>query len=119
MKAFLASILLFFVLLSLIIGNAVYVHRVSAHIRDVLERMDESNAEESLSALEAYWQRHRKYVALSVSYRELDHLCELLLSLRATLESENREDFTLYRKIAIDAADELSRLERFSIENLF
>lgn len=119
MKAFLASTLLFFVLLSLIIGNAVYVHRVSAHIRDELESMNPSNREETLAALEAYWQRHRKYVALSVSYRELDHLSELLLSLRACLDANDQEDFELYRKIAIDAADELSRLERFSIENLF
>ena len=46
-------------------------------------------------------------------------MSELLLSLRASSETQNEQDFELYRKIAIDAADELSRLERFSIENLF
>lgn len=119
MKAFIISALLFSLLIALIIGNAIYVHRVSEQIRNKLDVLDQSNAEETLSYLEEYWQRHQPYIGLSVSYRELDHLSELLLSLRASSETQNEQDFELYRKIAIDAADELSRLERFSIENLF
>ena len=121
MKAWIISLCLFVILIGAIIGNAVYIHRVAEHLCSVTQSLcfeDERSASE-LEALEAYWRRHRPFVSLSIGYRELDHVCEVLISLRAAYDSGNSSDFECYRRLLSDAADEISRLERFSVENLF
>ncbi len=121
MKAWIAALVLFLALLALIACNARYVHRVSEHIvsaADTLSFQDENTAT-ILDELEQYWQRHRPYMALSISYRDLDHLGEALLSLRSAYDTQNASDFELYRRMVSDCAAEIARLEKFSVENLF
>ena len=120
MKAWIASLVLFLALIALMAFNANYVHRVSAHVcatADALSFEDESTAN-TLDELEKYWQQHRPYLALSISYRDLDHLCEALISLRSAYDMQNASDFELYRRIVSDSAAEIARLEKFSVENL-
>lgn len=121
MKAWIVSLCLFVLLLGIIVFNAVYVHRVSDHLSEVLNSLsaDAANTQDELDALDAYWEKHHPLVALSIGYRELDHVSETLISLRAAYQSRNVSDFELYRQLCVDAADELARLEKFSIENLF
>lgn len=121
MKAWIASLCLFAVLIGIIVGNAIYVHRVTDHLKEVAYelRFDAENTVHTLDALSAYWNRHRTFIALSIGYRELDHVCETILYLRAAYDTKNASDFEAYRRLLSDTADEISRLERFSVENLF
>ena len=121
MKAWIISLCLFVLLIGAIIGNAVYIHRVAAHLCAAADSLCFENAQtaETLDELMAYWDRHRAFVSLSISYRELDRVCETLISLRAAYDTQNASDFECYRRLLLDAADEISRLERFSVENLF
>lgn len=121
MKAWIASLILLSVLITLIACNARYVHHVSAHICDTAESLSFEDGQTSakLDALDQYWKQHRPYMALSISYRDLDHLCEVLLSLRSAYDTQNSSDFELYRRMVSDCAVEIARLEKFSVENLF
>ena len=121
MKAWIVSLCLFALLLGAIIGNAVYVRHVAAHVESEARMLsfDDAQTDGRLSALEAYWERHRPYVALSIGYRELDHLSEALIGLRTAYDTKASADFTLYRRLTADAAQEMARLERLSVENLF
>ena len=121
MKAWIASLCLFVLLIGIIVINAIYVHRISAHLCDVVGGLsiEDAHTQEQLDALDAYWQKHHPLVGLSIGYRDLDHVSELLISLRAAYETKSASEFESYRQLALDAATELSRLERFSIENLF
>ena len=121
MKAWIISLCLFVLLIGTIIGNAVYVHRVSAHLRTVTDSLCFENGQtaQALDALATYWDKHRPFVALSIGYRDLDHVCETMIFLRAAYDTRNASDFESYRRLLLDAADEISRLERFSVENLF
>ena len=121
MKAWIISLFLFAAMLAVIIGNAIYVRHVTEHVVQELQSLSVSDpfSAERLERLDAYWQHHKKYVALSISYRELDRLCEMLLSLRVAQDEKNAVNFELYRRLSVDAAEEVARLERFSVENLF
>ena len=121
MKAWVASLCLFLVLIGIIIANAIYVHRVTNHLCGVTEHLqfDDAKAAQALDELAAYWNRHRALVALSIGYRDLDHVCETIICLRAAYDTQSASDFETYRRILSDAAVEISRLERFSLENLF
>lgn len=121
MKGWIVSLCLFVLLLFMIAGNAIYVRHVAEHISGEAQTLslESENAEQTLSSLEEYWKKHRPYVALSIGYRELDHLSESLISLRAAYDEKSKSDFALYRRLSIDAAEELARLEQFSVENLF
>ncbi len=121
MKAWIVSVCLFLLLIGAIVINAIYVNRVAAHIVDTASTLclENPDVQARIVSLESYWNRHRPYVALSIGYRELDHLCEILISLRASYDTQNTSDFELYRQLTIDAATELARLEQFSVENLF
>lgn len=121
MKAWIISLCLFILLIGVIIGNAFYIHRVAAHLCEISDSLtfEEEETETCLEMLEAYWERHRTFVALSISYRELDRVSEAMISLRSAYDTKNASDFEEYRRLFRDAADEISRLERFSVENLF
>lgn len=121
MKAFIVSLCLFLLLVILIAANAVYVHRVTAHVEESLSALsfEDTATAEQLGALDAYWETHRPLLALSIGYRELDRMGELLLSLHADYDQKSAADFERDRRLAADTAAELSRHEQFSLENLF
>ena len=121
MKAWIASLFLFVLLIGIIIANAVYIHRVSAHLQSAANSLcfESEQTAQTLDELSAYWRRHRARIALSISYRDLDHVCETIISLRAAYDTQSASDFENYRQLLSDVAGEISRLERFSVENLF
>lgn len=119
MKSFVIASFLFILLIGLIIGNAIYVHHVSNQILWQLEALSFEDTADEVAAPGRYWERHRAFVSLSLGYRELDHLTESLISMEAAHKSLDASDFERFREICRDAARELTRLERFSAENLF
>jgi len=121
MKAWIASLCLFLLLLAAIVGNAIYIHRVAEHLCGITDALcfEGPDTEDALNELASYWERHRSFVALSIGYRELDHVCETMISLRTAYDTRNASDFECYRQLLSDAVQEIARLERFSVENLF
>ena len=120
MKAFIISTLLFALLIAAIIGNAIYVNKVSKHIILESEKIKEENYPSSLAnALEEYWLKHRSFVGLSVGHEELDLISQTIISLKACCNTGNIADATVYVLILQDAVEEMGRHEEVSFENLF
>ncbi len=120
MKSFLLSLALLALVITGVCVNRIYISHAADVINGTVSQLDlKDDSKESLEKLERYWEKHQKYIGLSVSYRELDHLGEMLISLRWAYDTENEAEFEKYRALTFDAVEEITRMERFSIENLF
>lgn len=119
MKAFWASVILFGVMLFFIGWNAIYIQDSAERIRAFAEEMKHlENRQIALLELDAFWEKHQNLIGLSVSFRETDHLSEMIDCLVWAQNVENEEEFQKYLILLLDAADEIERADRFSIGNL-
>ena len=120
MKAFIISLLLFLLLIGCIILNTVFLNRSADHFRALAMAIETpENRRESLEELAATWEKQKKWIGLTVSFRELDHFGEIITQLHWAYEQKNEQEFQKYRSLFLDAIEEITRTERFSIENLF
>ena len=120
MKSFVISLVLFSLLTATIVLNYSYINKCAEFLIGTSEKLSfEAEDAGGIKELEKFWDKNRDIIGLSVSYREIDHFCETLISLRSYYESGNRSEFENSRAILIDAAEELARLERFSVGNIF
>ena len=119
MRSFIVSLILFLCLLTVIFFNNIYVNRTAREISRLLSLTSiEDDTSEQIDSLLSYWERHRPFLSLSVSFRELDKAQELFLALRYAYEAKNPYDFEKTKELIYDTAEDLARLERFSVENI-
>lgn len=119
MRSLIISLALFLCLCVCIVFNFIYINKTAGQLYELIESLQCSTEyEDDLLRLERLWEKSSGVFGLSVSYREIDHFGETLLSLRAAFDAGNSADFGNYRLLLIDAVDEISRLERFSVDNL-
>ena len=119
MKAFYASLIVFGLLLTLIIGNGFFVRSATAELEEALSALRELPAsEEKLVRVEMLWEKHRAWLSLSVSYEELKELEGHLLALRAAQETKAACVFENARLAALETLGRIRSLETFSLRNL-
>ena len=120
MKAFWVSLALFLILLGCVFFNARFLRRTSEELIGYAEQLtDTADREETVAALEACWEDARPWVSLTIAFDETEHFGELVAQLRWAHDTKNETELLRYRSLLTDAAEELSRRERFSLENLF
>ena len=119
MRSFIITSLLFAVMIVSITANAIYVSRTADRIKDHVESEEfEKAPETAMTALESLWEDNRILLELSVGYKEIDLISELILDLKHYVNEGNTEESKRIRILISDATDDISRLERLSIENL-
>ena len=119
MRSFIISLILFLCLLGIIFFNNIYVNRTAREITRLLSLTSiEDDTSEQMDSLLSYWERHRAFLSLSVSLREIDKAQELFIALRYAYETKNAYDFEKTKELIYDTAEDLARLEGFSIENI-
>jgi hypothetical protein len=109
-------------MLSAIAVNFNYINSVADRMTDIARSLDFSDPEEcgkQIDALEKLWKKNEAIFSLSVNFKETDHLGETLLALKAAHKSSSKDEFEKSRELLIDAIDGVSRLERFSVLNIF
>ena len=120
MRSFIITLVLFGAVCTAIFFNCSYINRVSGYIEDcVSDDVFDSDPDGSIDALDSFWQKSIPWVGLSVGYKELDRMSDLILDLRTYFELENDSEVTRVRVLIKETASEISRLEKVSIENLF
>ena len=77
-----------------------------------------TDPDKTISELDSFWQRNHPIIGLSVGFTELDRMSDLILDLRFYFESGKEAELFHTREKIKEAADEISRLERFGLENL-
>lgn len=119
MRAFIITIFLFAATCSLIAANNIYIKEVSEHIvESVSGEAFDSDPKKTADELDGFWEKNHPIVGLSVGYKELDRMSDLIIDLKVQLELGNHAEVTRLRAMIIECADEISRLERFELENL-
>ena len=119
MRTFVATIFIFIFTCSVIIVNNRYVTSCASYISECVS--DESfskSPENSVKRLETFWEKNHPFVGLSVGFKELDRMSDLIIDLKICTELGDTSEATRLRMLIIDSADDISRLEKFDIENL-
>lgn len=121
MRALVISIILFGILCAVIAANFVYINDTADELRNMAAMLDIENkhSEAIIEEIDKKWKKSEKIFSLSVSYKELDFFGETLISLREAYKSGEKFEFERHKALLLDALDGMSRLERFSVANIF
>ena len=89
MKALISSVILFVILVGIIIGNTFYIRYATDTIRAYTEAISIDSTPDEVGRLSQFWKKHKKFVALSSSFTELDDICELIIKLESAYKTGN------------------------------
>ena len=119
MRAFIVTIIIFIFTCGIILLNNHYVKDCAAYISEcVSDEVYCKDPTATVNKLEAFWKKNHPFVGLSVGFRELDRMSDLIIDLKSCIELGKTDDAKRLRMLIIDSADDISRLEKFDIENL-
>ncbi len=119
MRSFIITLALFLSVCVAISFNYSYINSVAEFVVDcVSEENFETDPETAIDRLDSFWKDNSSIVGMSVGYRELDRMSDLIIDLRTYFELGNASEVIRIRALIEETADEISRLEKFSIENL-
>ena len=118
MKAFVLSLAVFALLLTVILCNAAFVKRATEELNGQLDALTFADRREGAAALEAVWQKHRTRISFSVSFKDLSTFDRCVAELRRRVW-EDEADFERAVVAARCAVQDLCRLERLCVENIF
>ena len=120
MRTFVIALLCFAVLACIIACNTVYIRKSSEQLSAILGRAaKESDPKPMLDELAALWESERYWIGFSVPFAELCSMDEHLCQMRIALEEGDLTEFRLVCGLALEVAERLGRLERFSWECIF
>ena len=121
MKTFWCSLVVFLLLLGAITVNYFYVNRTADELLRLTDALpdDPQEAAQALNELSDYWDSHRDWLGMSVSYLELNHVGELIVSMDINREQGETAEFLRCRALLSPAIDEVRRLEQFKVWNVF
>ena len=119
MRSFIATIFIFLLTCTMIFFNNRYVKDCSDHILEAIDP-EEFYIDPALHAenLESFWEKKKSFLGLSIASSELERISDLIIELKTFIILENFQEVEHLRVLIGDSANDLSRLERFEIENL-
>lgn len=119
MKTLIASVILFALLVIIIIGNIFYIKRTTDKLRSYTEAITADSPASDMERLSSFWKDNKKFIALSVSYTELDDICELIIRLESAHKTGNTDAIERNKELIFDELVGITRFEKISIENIF
>ncbi len=119
MRSFIITLILFIFICAAVVFNNLYIRSSAEYITErVSDENFSADPEGVIEELEKFWEKNRPIIGLSVGFKELDRMSDLILDLKSYFNLGNSSETTRTREMIREAADEISRLERFSIENI-
>ena len=119
MRSFIITAFLFFLMLGVIFFNKQYVESSAAFIIECVKIENlENDPLVYAEKLENFWNKNMPKLGLSVGFKELDRMSELIIDLKAYMELGNAGEVMRTAKLIEETADDISRLERFTLENM-
>ena len=120
MKAFWISLALFLLVIGAVIANAAYISYISDRLEEYSKSIQYNKSPADLiEELQDFWDKHRKFIGLSMETPEIDSVEKTILSLKLSYEEGQEFEFERCRLLLAKASREIKRLETFSIENIF
>lgn len=121
MKTLFITATVFLLLCIAMFLNYQYINNTVEELTDLTNSLDITNkkeCEETILKITEKWEKSTDIFSLSVSFREIDYLGEVLISLSHYCKVGNESEFEKYKELLLDAIDGVSRLERFSVINI-
>ena len=122
MKSLIATIVLCCLMILATTANFIYVNRLADEmtaLADALPSINDPACVEKADALCKKWERHAPFVGLTVGFLTVDKLSEHCETLRSCAEVGDVYGYHAALTLLQDGIDDVRRLEKFSIENLF
>lgn len=107
MKAFVASLVLFGIMLLLIIGNCIYVHRTTTTLEARLNDVEKSGDAQAAQALWESWCRARRWLRLSVPVDVLAEIDDRLTELCIITSKKDADELPLAVRLSMNAVKRL------------
>lgn len=119
MRSFIITAFLFLIMLSIVYFNNSYIRSSADYICDCVSDAEfEASPDDAIKKLDEFWEKNHPIVGLSVGYKELDRMSDLILDLKIYHEAGNSTEVSRIRVLICECANEISRLEKFGLENL-
>ena len=121
MKTIFITVTVFLLLCAAMVLNHGYINSTADELTALANSLDITNKEEceaKVIKIKEKWEKSTNIFSLSVSFREIDYLGEVIISLSHYCKEGNAGEFERYRLLLLDAIEGVSRLERFSVLNI-
>jgi hypothetical protein len=121
MKSLVISLLLFALLISVIIINAIYINEETLRLIDItteLHLLKGAELEGSLNHLESEWNNFKKVADISCAYTDVNKIDFTIKEMKMRAATNSPEEFEAARQTLIFLLNELSRLEKISCDGL-
>ena len=122
MRAVRLSLALLVLLIAGVVWNYIYINDVFTTMNaslDAIPDLSDENCEDACLRLREQWKKHTDRVGLSVCFGVLDRVSEQVELLSSCAACGDRYGFESARTLLRDALEDMRRLERISIGNLF
>ena len=121
MKALIASLIIFGILLIGIIVNCVYVNRISEDLLlqiNSIGGVEDAGALSKLENLKMHFEKHEGILLLSLSYLAVNKVDDSIDGAIAYAKYGDESGFQNAKAILINAINDLARLEKLSFKNI-
>ena len=121
MKSFCASLILFAILLSGIVLNAIYIKKEADILINDLENLRDYTSPDfnkKLESIENKWRRFRIFAELSSPNTELEKIELTIKEMKVYAAKKSAADYAAANKRLIFLLSELTRLEKISFSGL-
>ena len=122
MKSLIATIVLCCLMILAATANFIYINRLADDITalvDALPSINDPRCVEKIDEIHQKWERHAPFVGLTVGFLTVDKLSEYCQTLRSCAEVGDVYGYHTALTLLYDSIDDVRRLEKFSVENLF
>ena len=120
MKALVASLILFAIVILCVTVNAVYVCKTVSEISKLAQSILKSSDDPAkINALKIHWSKHRDILELSINESRIEKMNDLIESLYAAHSAKNQPEIKKLCNLIIELCDELSQNEKISFSGLF
>ncbi len=122
MRSLIATIVLCCVMFLAATANFIYVNRIAdaiSEIADALPAIDDPMCAQKADELCQKWEENAPIIGLTVGFQTIDKLSEYCQTLRSCAEVGDVYGYYSALTLLKDSVDDVRRLERFSVENLF
>lgn len=119
MKTFYATLSAFALLLVMICANAFYIRSTAKELTvQILPFLNEDCTEADIASLEAYWDKQRTLVGLSVPAEVVFAIDERLTEMSSALACQSGDDMDTAARLALDAVSRMKCIEGFSLDSV-
>lgn len=117
MKSFVISLCALLVVIGAIVGNSIYIGKVTGELGDMISEITPSD-EEKLSEAQEHWEKNEHIICIFVSHKDIDNVNIAFGVLEEKIKNDDGGGFYEYLALLKKYIEEIGNKERFHIDNI-